>query len=100
MSASVSVWLVVGLAFLLANLPFLTAPLFGVFKLHQPKSLWLKCLELLVFYFLSGLAGWLIERRIGQPSNQAWEFYAITFALFLTFAFPGFVYAHLWRKSA
>jgi Protein of unknown function (DUF2818) len=100
MTTTAAVWFLIGLAFLLANLPFLMAPLFGIYKLKAPKSLWLKLLELLGFYLLTGLVGWLIERRVGQATVQGWEFYAITFALFLTFAFPGFVYAHLWRRNA
>ncbi len=41
----------------------------------------------------------LIEARLGQRAPQGWEFYAITAALFLTFAFPGFVYRYLYRRK-
>ena len=43
--------------------------------------------------------GSLLEGRAGQRSAQGWEFYAITGTLFLTFAFPGFVYQYLVRRS-
>jgi hypothetical protein len=29
---------------------------------------------------------------------QGWQFYATTGALFIVFAFPGFVWRYLWRK--
>jgi len=33
-----------------------------------------------------------------QIAPQGWEFYAVTGALFLTFAFPGFVYRYLYKN--
>ena len=38
------------------------------------------------------------RERAGQIAAQGWEFYAITAALFLTFAFPGFVWRYLLRR--
>jgi len=52
---------------------------------------------LLALYLLSGLVGLFLENRAGQIVPQTWEFYAITVTLFLTFAFPGFVYRYLLR---
>ena len=40
----------------------------------------------------------LLERRAGQIAPQGWEFYAVTGTLFLTLAFPGFVYRYLLRR--
>ncbi len=51
--------------------------------------------ELLALYLLVGSVGMLIEKRAGQIAPQTWEFYAITGTLFLTFAFPGFIYRYL-----
>jgi hypothetical protein len=48
-----------------------------------------------LLYFIVGGVGLLLEKRAGQIAPQGWEFYAVTGALFLTFAFPGFVYRHL-----
>ena len=36
--------------------------------------------------------------QIGQRQPQGWEFYAIVICLFLTFAFPGFVWRILRRR--
>lgn len=97
MTQTASIWLVIVLALAAANLPFLTARLFGLVPLGRPKSLALRLLELVVLYFVVGGIGLLLERRAGQIAPQGWEFYAITFALFLTLAFPGFVWRYLFR---
>jgi len=55
---------------------------------------------LVVMYFLAGGGGLLLEHRAGQIAPQGWEFYAITGALFLTLAFPGFVWRYLVKRSA
>jgi hypothetical protein len=41
--------------------------------------------------------GVLLENRAGQVAPQGWQFYAVTAALFATFAFPGFVWHYLVR---
>ena len=40
----------------------------------------------------------LEQRRAGQNAPQGWEFYAITGTLFVTLAFPGFIYRYLVRR--
>ena len=46
-------------------------------------------------YFVGGGVGLLFERRVGQIAPQGWEFYAVTGALFLVLAFPGFTWRYL-----
>lgn len=87
------------LAFVMANLPFLTDRLFTVWRMGRSKSLAVRLGELLVFYFLVGGFGLWLEQRSGQIVPQGWEFYAITAALFATFAFPGFVFRYLMRRG-
>lgn len=99
MSQSLAIWMVVLVALILANLPFLSHRLLVVVPLKQPKSLGLRLLELIVFYFLAGGLGLLLEQRAGQIAPQTWEFYAITGTLFVTFAFPGFVYRYLLKHN-
>jgi hypothetical protein len=96
-SASI-VWLLVVLAFVLANLPFVSASFLGIWQPRQPKTLWAHLAELLLLYGVTGAVAWLIEHQMGQASPQKWEFFAITGAMFLTLAFPGFVYRYLWRR--
>ena len=98
-SLDVSIWIVIALALAGANLPFLTARLFGLVTLVRPKSLALRLLELVVLYFLVGRIGLLLEKRAGQIAPQGWEFYAVTGALFVTLAFPGFVWRYLARRG-
>ena len=98
MTQTASVWLVLVLAFCAANLPFLTQRLFGVVALAGGKNLAMRLGELVVMYFIVGAVGLLLEKRAGQIAPQGWEFYAVTGALFLTFAFPGFVYRYLYKN--
>ncbi len=97
MSQSASIWLVIALAVGAANLPFFTERLFGIVALARAKGLALRLLEMLVLYFLVGGFALLLERRLGQIAPQGWEFYAITASLFLTLAFPGFVWRYLYK---
>ena len=82
----------------LANLPFLSQRLFGLVGLKSPKSAFIRLTELLAFYAFTGVTGLFLERGLGQQFPQGWEFYAITLALFLTFAFPGFTYCYLFKR--
>ena len=99
MTQTASTWLVLGLAFCAANLPFLTERLLGLVPLARGKNLALRLGELLLMYLLVGAVGLGLEQRAGQVAPQGWEFYAITAALFLTFAFPGFVWRYLYRRK-
>jgi hypothetical protein len=98
MTQTVSIWIVIVAAVAGANLPFLSERLFGIVRLKVPKTIALRLVELVVLYFAVGLLGVLLEKRAGQVTSQAWEFYAVTGALFLTFAFPGFVWRYLVRR--
>ncbi len=95
MGQSASVWLVIVLACLAANLPFLSQRLFALLPLRTGKNLALRLAELLVMYFVVGGVALLLEKRLGQIAPQGWEFYAVTGTLFITLAFPGFVWRYL-----
>jgi len=92
-----SVWLVLVAALLAANLPFLTERLFGLLALPRGKNLPVRLAELFALYLLVGGAGLLLEQRLGRIAPQGWEFFAVTGALFLTLAFPGFVWRYLYK---
>lgn len=99
MTQSASVWFVVLAALAGANLPFfINQRLLAVVPLKTPKSLPVRLLELVLCYFLVGGMALLLEQHAGQIVPQGWEFYAITAALFLTLAFPGFVYRYLYKR--
>lgn len=97
MSQSSAVWFLVLFGFLAANLPF-----FSQRRLLNPgrsdKTLSIRFVELVLLYLLVGGVGVLLEKQAGQIAPQTWEFYAITGTLFLTFAFPGFVYRYLLNR--
>ena len=98
MNHSTSVWLVLLAAFILANLPFLNERWLALLPRRLPKTLWIRVLELLICYgILIGL-GLALEHSAGQIAPQGWEFYAVTGALFLTLALPGFVYRYLFKR--
>ncbi len=100
MSQTTSVWLVVLLALLAANLPFVSNRLFALVPLKAPKNLAVRVAELLVWYLVVGAVGLYLEQRSGQIAPQGWEFYAITGTLFITLAFPGFIYRYLFKRRA
>jgi hypothetical protein len=98
MNQTAAVWLLILLAFIAANVPFLNHRVFAVWQpksLPVPKAFWFRAFELLVLYFVVGTVGIAFERLIGNVFTQRWEFYAITGTLFVTFAFPGFVLRYL-----
>lgn len=97
-----SVWLVIVLALVAANLPFVNQRWFAVGPASREpgyrKALGWRLVELLALYAVVGVVAGLLEGRLSQRSPQGWEFYAITAALFLTLAFPGFTYQYLLRR--
>ena len=98
MTTSNLAWLVIVLALVTANLPFLSERLFLVRLLPESKALAWRLAELVVGYLLVGGIALFLEKSIGQNAPQGWEFYAITGTLFVTLAFPGFVYRYLLKR--
>ncbi len=82
----------------LANLPFFTRRiLFVIRPASGEKSFAWRMFEVVLLYFVVGGLARVLEARSGEIYRQNWEFYAITFFLFLVFAYPGFVYRYMWR---
>lgn len=86
-----------------ANIPFLSERVFGILPWRrngQPavKSFWLRFLEVLVFYGIVIGIGFAFEGQLGNRFSQDWDFYAITLAIFLVCAYPGFVWRYLRRR--
>lgn len=99
MSQTLSIWLVVVLALVAANLPFINQRLALVGPVQRTKPLVWRLAELALLYFVVGGVGLALEHRAGQIAPQTWEFYAITATLFLVLAFPGFVYRYLVKRN-
>lgn len=87
------------LAFVAANLPFLIERiLFTVKPKTGEKAFGWRLLELVMLFFAVGGIAFLLEGKLGDVHKQNWEFYAINASLFVVFAYPGFVYRYLWRR--
>ncbi|HWP19723.1 MAG TPA: DUF2818 family protein [Burkholderiaceae bacterium] len=97
MEQTASIWLVLLVAAVAANLPFANERLFAVGPRRERKGLGWRVLELLVGFGLTLVVGFALEARLGQRHAQGWEFYAVFGCLFLTLAFPGFVWRYLRR---
>jgi Protein of unknown function (DUF2818) len=97
MASSAAIWLVLLVALLGANLPFVNERLFVVGPLRRPKEIGWRLIELVSMWGLTLALGFALEARAGQIQPQGWEFYAAFGFLFLTFAFPGFVWRYLRR---
>jgi hypothetical protein len=97
MNSSAAVWLVLLVAVIAANLPFINERLFIVGPRRAPKAIGWRLLELVLAWGLTLALGFALEARAGQVQAQGWEFYAALGFAFLTFAFPGFVWRYLRR---
>jgi hypothetical protein len=98
-------WVLIGIIFFAANLPWFSNKLFYVLPIRSAaivnpnKNIGWCLLELVILYFLVGAIAIYAEfSTLGQVSPQDWEFYTVTACLFLVFAFPGFVYKVLWKQ--
>lgn len=102
MTQTASIWLIILAALVAANLPFMNERWLaaGPVAAARDKPLWGRLAELVLLYFVVGLMALALERRSGQIYPQGWEFYAITGTLFVTLAFPGFVWRYLTKRRA
>jgi Protein of unknown function (DUF2818) len=99
MMASWQIGLLIALALLAANLPFANQRILLLGPARIRKSLAIRWVELVLLYFVVGAVGLALENHAGQIAPQGWEFYAITGTMFVTLAFPGFVYRYLMHRQ-
>ena len=97
MTSSAAVWLVIFIAVVAANLPFVNERVLVVGPRRSPKRLAWRVLELVLLWGITLGIGFALEARMGQIQAQNWEFYAGFAGLFVTLAFPGFVWRYLRR---
>ncbi len=85
---------------ILANFPFFTESVFGVFRLKQGiKPAFVRLFELLLLYLIVLGIARAIESSLGNAFPQGWQFYATTVCLFIVLGFPGFVFRYLRRRN-
>jgi hypothetical protein len=99
MSTSAQIGFLVLLALLAANLPFANQRIFLLGPQRISKPLIWRLVELVALYFVVGGVGLSLESHGGQIAPQGWEFYAVTGTMFVTLAFPGFVYRYLMHRK-
>lgn len=91
--------LILLLALVAANLTWFSERFLFLFALPGKKILLIRLLEIFIMYMLIGaLAIGLEYKQAGQIHEQSWEFYVITFCLFIVFSLPGFLYEFLFRN--
>lgn len=94
MTASMYILLVLALIF--ANAPFLTQKLLGVIPLVK-KHIGHHVFELFVGFGITAALAYLLESRAGAIHPQDWEFYVTVVCLYVIFAFPCFVWRYFWQ---
>ena len=104
MKQTLAIYVLIAVALVAANLPFLSERIVAAIPLRSggvaiDKPFWVRLMELIVLYFVAGCIGLGFEASLGNVFPQGWQFYAITFVLFLVMAFPGFVYRYLMHRK-
>jgi len=92
----VLVWGFVVVAFISANLPWLSDRI-GLMVVPESgiKGPWTRIGEWLVLYIVIGAIGKGLEfQATGGIHPQGWEFYVITLSLFAMFALPGYIWRY------
>ncbi|TAK97008.1 MAG: DUF2818 family protein [Aquabacterium sp.] len=85
-------------AVIAANLPFVNERLFVLGPRREVKPVAWRLLELLAYAFGVAVLGRVLESKLGQATPIRWEFVAVWLAVFLTLAFPGFVWRYLRKR--
>ncbi|VCU70976.1 hypothetical protein PIGHUM_03056 [Pigmentiphaga humi] len=104
MKQTLAIYVLILLALVTANLPFLSERVFGALAFRRGgtpavKPFWVRLAEVLVLYLVVGAVGLAFEASLGNVFQQGWQFYAITLTLYLVLAYPGFVYRYLFKRS-
>ena len=99
MNTSTQITALILLALVAANLPFINQRVLLLGPQRLSKPLVWRLGELVLLYFVVGGVGLALENHSGQIAPQGWEFYAVTGTMFVTLAFPGFVYRYLMHRK-
>ncbi len=87
-------WIILFVAIVLANLPWLSPRILFIFPSGGDTKHWLvRLLEWLAMFFLTGFLALGLERKMtGAVYEQGWEFYVVGLCLFAVFAIPGLIW--------
>lgn len=100
MEQGASIWVVLVVALVAANAPYLSSRVLLVGPRRDRKAGGWHLLEVVLMGLLTLAVGFALEARLGQRFPQGWEFYAAALALFVTLGFPGFVWRYLRRSRS
>lgn len=92
-----SMYILLLLALIFANAPFITTKFFGIIALKR-KHIGHHLIELLAGFLLTAILAYILESRAGAVHAQDWEFYVTVVCLYLIFAFPCFVWRYFWNE--
>lgn len=107
MTFSIDVGLLVLIAFMLANLPWLNERVFALVACRRPsKPFLIRLVEWGVGFGLVALLAWRLEMGClsslsaffglaecpGEIHPKQWEFYSVALVLYAVFALPGFIW--------
>ena len=91
-----AMYLLLLVALVCANLPFVTQRWFGLKRLPE-KHFGHHLPELLAGFAFVALLAYRLEAQAGSVHRQHWQFYVAVVCLYLVFAFPGFVLRYFWH---
>lgn len=92
------IFLIILIALFLSNTPWFSKNLFIFISLNKTKTIPMVLLEIVVNYFIVGFFVMFLEKQaIGNVHPQGWEFYVVTFFLFIVLSSPGFIYKVVWK---
>jgi hypothetical protein len=95
MDVNQAVWLLLVTAIVLANIPFILSNRLFLFIKVPHKTVLVNLIEWFFYFVITGVFAYLLEQKsMGHVAPQDWEFYAVTFFMFMIFAFPGFIYRY------
>ena len=85
------------LFFIMANLPWISERVFLIYSLKMSKKIIIRLAETLVFYIFSLLLAIFLEVKFsGEVYSQGWEFFTITFCLFVVMSVPSIIFHYQW----
>ncbi len=91
-------WLLILIVIVAANLPWFSDRFFFL-KAVKNKKVWVCLAELLILYGVVGLISLGLEKKSnGIIHSQDWEFYVVTFCLFIVISAPGFIVRYIFKK--
>lgn len=95
MDMNQAVWLLLVTAIVLSNIPFILSNRLFIFLKVPDKSVIITAGEWFLYFIITGFFAYMLENKsMGHVAPQDWEFYTVTFFMFMIFAFPGFVYRY------